>query len=175
VNVAGGVRTNCVGTGFVPWPTRVARIPPRNSREGQSRLAFQAWHAPCYRPASAMGQKRILVVDDEEVLRGLLADILTCDGHQVDTACDGLEALDWLDQHHYDAVFTDLLMPGLDGPRLYEAVQKRQGEDPPRVIFMTGNAALSADFLRDTREPVLEKPFSLDAARGVVKALFRER
>ena len=122
-----------------------------------------------------VGQKRILVVDDEEVLRGLLADILTCDGHQVDTACDGLEALDWLDQHHYDAVFTDLQMPGLDGPRLYEAVQKRQGEDPPRVIFMTGNAALSADFLRDTREPILEKPFSLDAARGVVKALFRER
>jgi hypothetical protein len=39
---------------------------------------------------------------------------------------------------------------------------------------MTGNAALSADFLRDTREPILEKPFSLSAARGVVKALFRE-
>jgi hypothetical protein len=38
-------------------------------------------------------------------------------------------------------------MPGLDGPKLYEAIQKRQGEDLPRVIFMTGNAALSADFL----------------------------
>jgi CheY-like chemotaxis protein len=55
-----------------------------------------------------MGQKRILVVDDEGVLRELLADILAREGHQVDTACDGLEALDWLDQHHYDAVFTDL-------------------------------------------------------------------
>jgi CheY-like chemotaxis protein len=55
-----------------------------------------------------MGQKRILVVDDEDVLRELLADILAREGHQVDTACDGLEALDWLDQHHYDAVFTDL-------------------------------------------------------------------
>lgn len=124
--------------------------------------------------SKTMGQKRILVVDDEEVLRALLADILTCEGHQVDTACDGLEALDWLDQHHYDAVFTDLQMPGLDGPRLYEAIQKRQGEDLPRVIFMTGNPALSADFLRDTREPILEKPFSLSAARGVVQALFRE-
>ena len=121
-----------------------------------------------------MGQKRILVVDDEEALRHLLADILTHEGHQVDTACDGLEALDWLDQHHYDAVFTDLHMPGLDGPSLYEAIRKRQGEDPPRLIFMTGNAALSADFLRDTREPILEKPFSLSAARGVVKAVFRE-
>jgi CheY-like chemotaxis protein len=125
----------------------------------------------CSKP---MGQKRILVVDDEDVLRELLADILAREGHQVDTACDGLEALDWLDQHHYDAVFTDLRMPGLDGPKLYEAIQKRQGEDLPRVIFMTGNAALSADFLRDTREPILEKPFSLSAARGVVKALFRE-
>ena len=121
-----------------------------------------------------MGQKRILVVDDEDVLRELLADILAREGHQVDTACDGFEALDWLDQHHYDAVFTDLYMPGLDGPKLYEAIQKRQSEDLPRVIFMTGNAALSADFLRDTREPILEKPFSLSAARGVVKALFRE-
>ena len=122
-----------------------------------------------------MGQRRILVVEDEEIFRGLLADVLTGDGHQVDTACDGLEALDWLDQHHYDAVFTDLHMPGLDGPRLYDAMLKRQGEDRPRIIFMTGNADLSADFLRDTREPILEKPFSLDAARGVVKALFRER
>ncbi len=122
-----------------------------------------------------MGQKRILVVEDEEILRGLLADVLTGDGHQVDTACDGLEALGWLDQHHYDAVFTDFRMPGLDGPSLYDAIRKRPGEDPPRVIFMTGNATLSAEFLRDTREPILEKPFSLDAARGVVKALFRER
>ena len=106
------------------------------------------------------------MVDDEEVLRELLADILAHEGHQVDTACDGLEALDWLDQHHYDAVFTDLQMPGLDGSSLYDAIRKRQGED--------GNAALSADFLRDTREPILEKPFSLSAARGVVQALFRE-
>jgi CheY-like chemotaxis protein len=122
-----------------------------------------------------MGQKRILVVDDEEVLRDLLAEMLADEGHQVDTACDGLEALDWLDHHHYDAVFTDLRMPGLDGPSLYAAIWKRQDEDPPRIIFMTGQAALSADFLRDTREPILEKPFSLSAARGVVKALFRER
>jgi CheY-like chemotaxis protein len=121
-----------------------------------------------------MGQKRILVVDDEDVLRDLLADILAHEGHQVDTACDGFEALDWLDQHHYDAVFTDLQKPGLDGPSLYAAIRKRQGEDPPRIIFMTGNPALSADFLRNTREPILEKPFRLSAARGVVKALFRE-
>jgi CheY-like chemotaxis protein len=121
-----------------------------------------------------MGQKRILVVDDEDILRDLLAEILADEGHQVDAACDGLEALDWLDQHHYDAVFTDLQMPGLDGPSLYAAMRKRQGEDPPRIIFMTGHAALSADFLRDTREPILEKPFSLRAARGIVKALFRE-
>ncbi len=130
---------------------------------------------PLLLPSWAMGQKRILVVDDEEVLRILLADILSGDGHQVDIACDGLEALDWLDQHHYDAVFTDLHMPGLDGPKLYEAIRNRQGGDPPRVIFMTGNAALTADFLRDTREPILEKPFSVAAARGIVKALFRER
>ena len=141
--------------------------------------ARRGWHVALARPlllscSKPMGQKRILVVDDEDVLRELLADILAREGHQVDTACDGLEALDWLDQHHYDAVFTDLRMPGLDGPKLYEAIQKRQGEDLPRVIFMTGNAALSADFLRDTREPILEKPFSLSAARGVVKALFRE-
>jgi CheY-like chemotaxis protein len=65
-------------------------------------------------------------------------------------------------------------MPEMDGPGLYAAIRKRQA-DPPRIIFMTGHAALSADFLRDTREPILEKPFSLSAARGVVRVLFRER
>src|SRR5262249_36586750 len=109
-----------------------------------SRLAFPVWHAPCCCRVWAMGQRRILVVEDKAALRDVLADFLASDGHQADTACDGLEALDWLDQHHYDAVFTDLHMPGLDGPSLYEAIRQRQGEDPPRIIFMTGNAALSA-------------------------------
>jgi CheY-like chemotaxis protein len=86
-----------------------------------------------------MGQKRILVVDDEDVLRELLADILADEGHQVDTACDGLEALDWLDQHHYDAVFIDLQMPGLEA-----AVQM--------VTVLPRQVTLGADKGYDTRE-----------------------
>ena len=49
------------------------------------------WHTPCWGSClKTMGQKRILVVDDEEVLRELLADVLAHEGHHVDTASEVL-------------------------------------------------------------------------------------
>src|SRR6476660_9391239 len=126
------------GSRFAVEPGRQGGRASESTAEAVVRESLGAVGTPSARFSKTMGQKRILVVDDEDVLRELLADILAREGHQVDTACDDLEALDWLDQHHYDAVFTDLHMPGLDGPKLYEAIQKRQGEDLPRVIFMTG-------------------------------------
>ena len=104
----------------------------------------------------------ILVVDDEAEIQALLADTLRLDGHEVDTASDGEQALHLLDRDLYDLIVTDLWMPTLDGPALYQALRERYGAAIPRVIFMTAYPGKTefASFLADTGEPVLIKPFS---------------
>ena len=121
--------------------------------------------------------RRILVVDDDDALREVLTVALTRDGHTVDGASDGTEALALLDRQPYDLVLSDLRMPRVDGPSLYETLRTRHhfpvrfATQLPRVIFMTGNAAEHADFLRGTTDPILEKPFPLRVVRQMVSVL----
>ena len=121
--------------------------------------------------------KRVLIVDDDDNLRELLVAVLSQTGRAVDTASDGLEAVTLLGQNRYDVVLSDLHMPGLDGPALYEALRAmRHITTMPRVIFMTGHAGGGeyAAFLQGTTEPLLEKPFSVDVVRRVVSVLCNE-
>ena len=117
-----------------------------------------------------MARHRILVVDDEENLRDVLVEVLKRDGHDVESACDGTEGLRRTRDSRYDLVITDLRMPGLEGPALYEALRQHYPADPPRVIFMSANTGIEeyARFLADTGEPALEKPFNLADMRQVV-------
>jgi CheY-like chemotaxis protein len=121
--------------------------------------------------------RRILVVDDDDALRDVLRAALSRDGHEVDGACDGTEALALLEQRPYDLVLSDLRMPRTDGPSLYEQLRNRHhfpvrfATKLPRVIFMTGNAAEHAEFLRGTTDPILEKPFPLRVVRQMVSVL----
>ena len=127
---------------------------------------------PEVRPA-----RRILIVDDDAALREVLTVALAYDGHDVDGAGDGTEALALLEQRPYDLVLSDLQMPRVDGPSLYETLRTRHhfpvrfATKLPRVIFMTGNAAEHADFLRGTTDPILEKPFALRIVRKMVRVL----
>jgi len=113
----------------------------------------------------------------------MLADVLSQEGRAVDSACDGAEALALLDHNHYDVILSDLRMPGLDGPALYEALRTRDDlpmrhtTPVPRIIFMTGNAGDGkyAAFLKGTTEPMLGKPFSVRVVRQVVSVLLNEQ
>ena len=78
---------------------------------------------------------KILIVDDDDLLRWSLFRFLTHAGHEVATATDGLEALAVAAAQHFDFVITDLSMPKLDGWKLLEKLMKFR--HPPRVIVMT--------------------------------------
>ena len=117
-----------------------------------------------------MARHRILVVDDEGNLRDVLVEVLKRDGHEVDSAVDGTEGLRRIESVRYDLVITDLRMPGIEGPGLYESLRRCYPDDPPRVIFMSANTGIEeyASFLSGTGEPALEKPFNLADMRQVV-------
>jgi CheY-like chemotaxis protein len=117
-----------------------------------------------------MRPRLILVVEDEHNLRELIAHILLLDDHEVDTARDGVEALYRIERRSYDLIISDLQMPNLDGPGLYEALRKRFGESLPRVIFVTGHSDSDqfVPFLAETGDPVLTKPFSVEDLRTLV-------
>ena len=114
---------------------------------------------------------RILVVDDEDLVRSLIIDVLANLDHQVDAASGGAEALRRCEQMRYDLIVSDLRMPKMDGAALYQALRDKYGLAMPRMIFVTGQAhSLDyAGFLGITGVPVLAKPFTVDGLQKVVR------
>jgi signal transduction histidine kinase len=117
--------------------------------------------------------KRILVVDDEPDVAGFLVELLRFEGHDVDVAANGAEALDKIGERSYHAVLSDTRMPVLDGVGFYREIERRHPELHGRVAFMTGDtlSAEKREFLDRTGAPSLMKPFSLDEVQRVVQRL----
>jgi two-component system cell cycle response regulator CpdR len=113
---------------------------------------------------------RILIAEDEEGLRALVARALTLDGHEVVTTNDGAEALEVLTREHgaFELLLTDIRMPVMDGIALALAVAR----DHPGlgILLMTGYADQRerASGLEALIHDVVPKPFSLATIRGAV-------
>lgn len=124
-------------------------------------------------PAAPARRGTVLVVDDEAEIGAMLSDVLGADGHTVEVVRDGLEALERLAGRPYDLVITDLRMPGLDGPGLYEAIRARHPALAGRVVFITGDlvSQRTRQFLERTGAPFLPKPFDFGEARLLVQTL----
>ena len=81
---------------------------------------------------------RVLIVDDNLDAAESLEEVLIPQGHQVDIATGGPEALEAYRKHPYDVVFLDLKMPGMDGQ---ETARRLLGLDPGvRIVVVTGNS-----------------------------------
>jgi len=108
--------------------------------------------------------KRILVVEDERLIAGLLTDMLMADGHEVDAVHTGCAALERLAEHAYDLIVSDLRMPVLDGRGLYRELEVKHPEMLRRILFVTGSALDSGnvEFLKLARVPWLAKPFTMN-------------
>src|SRR5260370_22630248 len=87
---------------------------------------------------------RILVVDDQEHMRELLVEALSADGHTVDPAENGTAAIQLFEAQAYDLVVSDLQMPQMAGPKLYEEICKRGPAAPPGFVFITAEAEAPA-------------------------------
>jgi CheY-like chemotaxis protein len=117
-----------------------------------------------------MTGKRILAVENDELVRSFLEDGLVLAGYRVDTASNGREALQRIDQGDYDLIVCDVRMPELDGPGLCQALAERGDDTLARLVFLTTPDSLDAHeaFLAEIGVPVLIKPIELDALQSVV-------
>jgi CheY-like chemotaxis protein len=89
------------------------------------------------------GPGRVLLIDDNDLVRGLIYDIVTSLGYSADMAASGAEGLAFLDRNRYDVVLTDLVMPGMTGWEVLAAVRERDPKIP--VILFTGSAVHAGD------------------------------
>lgn len=114
----------------------------------------------------------ILVVDDEPILADAIRDALATE-HDVATAGSGEEALKRVCEDLPDVILCDLVMPGLDGHRLYDELRVRAPGMERRLVFMTGAEAIPwvAEFLAKVPNPRLLKPFDVTAMRVAVAEL----
>ncbi len=119
---------------------------------------------------------RILLTEDDEAVRAFVARALELDGHNVDTACDGVEALESLvlNDGDYDLLVSDVKMPMMDGIQLaHNAADRWPGM---RILLMTGFADQRerAEDLSKIIRDVVTKPFTLKEIRAAVTGAARD-
>ena len=120
-------------------------------------------------------QARILVVDDEEAVRELLRDLLEAEGCRVYLAPGGREALGLFQVHQFDAIFTDVGMPGMSGWELAHAIRQRNEKVPIAVITGWGSA-VGSDEQREARVNwVITKPFRAERIAELAREIIQRR
>ena len=118
---------------------------------------------------------KVLIVDDDEEIRSLLQDMLMEEGFRVDTARDGQEALDLLEQESGWIILLDIMMPNVDGREVIRRLQASQKlREQNRVALMSAGGRLAQERLHlatDVVEALLPKPFDLEDVLAVVSRL----
>jgi len=119
----------------------------------------------------AIVPRRILVVDDEPYVCDAVRMMLTFDGHQVETASSGRDALALFDQGKYDLVITDYAMPAMKGDELAASIKLRSPGQPVVLITAYAEMLKSADSQLTGVDYVISKPFMLENLREAIERM----
>ncbi|MCA9542390.1 MAG: response regulator, partial [Myxococcales bacterium] len=120
--------------------------------------------------------QRVLVVDDEEVIREVLADFLTLEGFQVSTAANGEAALAALDRQPAQLVISDLKMPGLGGLGLLSILRERHPEVVTLIMTGYGTVETAIEAMKRGAFDYVLKPFKVEEVMHTVqRALEQQR
>src|SRR5512143_3474386 len=121
---------------------------------------------------------RILVVDDDELNRRMMKILLTREGHHVDLASNGMEALDAVKYQKFDIVFMDLQMPTIDG--IESSRRIREWENGGMHTFIV---ALTASYLPEEGQKLFEagidnyiaKPFEIEHIQRMLQLISKNK
>jgi signal transduction histidine kinase len=136
---------------------------------------------------------KILITDDEEVIRQVFYRVLTKQGYEVETARDGLEALEKIKKSHFDMVISDLKMPNMDGMTLIKNIKRLSkpspsfkrnitmeeglGKDIPIIIVITGYATIQTakEAIKLGCYDYITKPFDAEEVSIIIKRALEGR
>jgi len=113
-----------------------------------------------------LSPKRILVAEDEPLVAHTLRTVLAVDGHFVETAEDGKQALAMFEGGTYDLVITDFKMANMDGLELAEAIKTRSPSTPIILVTAYAEAIKSTGGNVSNVDIVLSKPWSVMELQG---------
>ncbi len=116
---------------------------------------------------------RVLVIDDERHVRGLLSELLTGWGCEADVAASGAEGLALFKEKSYDLVLTDYVMRGGSGLELVENVRNRDAD--VGVIMLTASGAEMDNHVRRLGFTLLRKPLQIERLEVAVRQALGER
>jgi CheY-like chemotaxis protein len=120
--------------------------------------------------AAMTPQKIVMVVEDEPAIRGLLSMTLECENYHVETAGDGREALDKVEQVQPDAILLDLMLPTMDGWALIDALSERSETDGIPIIAVSATQRYLNVGERGVHA-FLSKPFDVDTLLIVLEEM----
>ena len=109
-------------------------------------------------------ERNILIVDDEKEVRDLLHDVLTEEGYLVEEAENGYKAVEKVKENHFDIIFLDIKMSGMNGVEAYKIIR----EIDPRVtvVIVTAHSSLVEQLIKGAVKKgiyeVIYKPFKID-------------
>src|SRR5256884_2248345 len=127
--------------------------------------------------AQAMAEACVLIVDDDVALLQALPETvrLRMAGVVVDTADSGAAALDRLEARDYDAIVTDIKMPGMDGLELLAEIRTRRPDTPTLMITGHGEHDLVVEALRGGAYDFIQKPIDRDYLVAVLRRAIEVR
>jgi two-component system response regulator AtoC len=111
---------------------------------------------------SAEAPKRLLIVDDEENMRHMLATLLVRFGYKIEAVGDGLQALEKVRNRTYDFVLCDLKMPRMDGMGFLEAARDHLTETTVIMMSAYGNIDTAIEAMKRGAYDYISKPFKTD-------------
>ena len=118
---------------------------------------------------------KLLLVEDERDLSKAIKEILVYSNYEVDTAFDGLEALDYVDQYTYDLIIMDVMMPRMNGIQSLKKIREKHIDTP--VIMLTAKSELDdkVEGLDSGADDYLTKPFQVKELLARIRALTRRK
>jgi len=109
-----------------------------------------------------MTQKKILIVDDEELIVLLIRSRLQVSGYEVDVAYDGLEALERYQACQPDLIILDIMMPKMDGREFIQHMKQTGELGKVPIIVLTAKTNMMDTYLRDGATSCVAKPFEAE-------------
>lgn len=121
--------------------------------------------------------KRILLAEDEEVLRMLVADTLEDEDYRIDEAADGGEAMELFRNHSYDLVILDYMMPIFTGLEVIEQIRNTETEGHTKILMLSAkNQSYEQEQILQTgADYFMAKPFSPMKLLELVEDILNEK